>query len=85
MNDCPKCGGGISEVIEVSENDEGISTGDYGLCHVCKRAFRKCEVYSRVVGYLRPVSNWNKGKQEEFKQRKEYNIGDKYGKDKNRK
>jgi len=28
------------------------------------------EVYSRVVGYYRPVQNWNKGKQEEFKQRK---------------
>ena len=29
-----------------------------------------CEVYSRVVGYLRPVSNWNPGKQQEFKERK---------------
>ncbi|MEM2736751.1 MAG: anaerobic ribonucleoside-triphosphate reductase [Thermoproteota archaeon] len=28
------------------------------------------EVYSRVVGYLRPVDQWNSGKQEEFKQRK---------------
>ena len=25
-----------------------------------------CEVYSRVVGYIRPVSQWNEGKQEEF-------------------
>ena len=32
----------------------------------------KCEVYSRVVGYLRPVDQWNIGKQEEFKQRKEF-------------
>lgn len=32
----------------------------------------KCEVYSRVVGYLRPVDQWNVGKQEEFKQRKEF-------------
>lgn len=30
----------------------------------------KCEVYSRVVGYLRPVQNWNKGKKEEFAMRK---------------
>ncbi len=30
----------------------------------------KCEVYSRVVGYLRPVSQWNAGKKEEFKERK---------------
>ena len=32
----------------------------------------KCEVYSRVTGYYRPVSNWNKGKQEEFKERKTF-------------
>jgi len=31
-----------------------------------------CEVYSRVVGYYRPVQNWNNGKQEEFKFRLEY-------------
>ncbi|MFA5518209.1 MAG: anaerobic ribonucleoside-triphosphate reductase [Spirochaetota bacterium] len=30
------------------------------------------EVYSRVVGYFRPVNQWNKGKQEEFSQRKEF-------------
>ena len=30
----------------------------------------KCEVYSRIVGYLRPVSQYNRGKQEEFKDRK---------------
>lgn len=30
------------------------------------------EVYSRVVGYFRPINQWNKGKQEEFKARKEY-------------
>ena len=32
----------------------------------------QCEVYSRVVGYLRPVQNWNLGKKEEFKDRKTY-------------
>jgi ribonucleoside-triphosphate reductase len=30
------------------------------------------EVYSRVVGYYRPVNYWNRGKQEEFHDRKEY-------------
>lgn len=34
----------------------------------------KCEIYSRVTGYYRPVSNWNKGKQEEFKERKRFNV-----------
>ncbi len=32
----------------------------------------KTEVFSRVVGYHRPVTSWNKGKQEEFKERKVY-------------
>jgi len=31
-----------------------------------------CEIYSRVTGYFRPVSNWNQGKKEEFKERKAY-------------
>lgn len=33
-----------------------------------------CEVYSRVVGYLRPVQSWNKGKKEEFAMRKTYKV-----------
>lgn len=37
---------------------------------VCPKCGSECEVYSRVVGYLRPVSNWNDGKKEEFKDRK---------------
>jgi len=32
------------------------------------------EVYSRIVGYFRPVSNWNKGKQQEFADRKPYLV-----------
>ena len=28
-----------------------------------------CEVYSRVVGYIRPINQWNKGKKEEWEQR----------------
>lgn len=34
--------------------------------------FKECEVYSRVVGYLRPVQQWHIGKKQEFKERKEY-------------
>jgi ribonucleoside-triphosphate reductase len=33
---------------------------------------QKCEVYSRVVGYYRPVSSWNKGKKEEYNDRSLY-------------
>ncbi len=32
----------------------------------------RCEVYSRVVGYIRPVSQWNDGKQAEFEDRKTF-------------
>lgn len=34
----------------------------------------KTEVYSRVVGYFRPVQQWNKGKQAEFKNRKTFGV-----------
>jgi ribonucleoside-triphosphate reductase len=34
----------------------------------------KTEIYSRVVGYFRPVANWNIGKKQEFKDRKNYQI-----------
>ena len=34
----------------------------------------ECEVFSRVFGYFRPVANWNKGKKEEFKERKAFKV-----------
>ena len=34
----------------------------------------QCEVYSRIVGYLRPIQNWNAGKKEEFGERKTYDA-----------
>ena len=34
----------------------------------------KTEVYSRVCGYFRPVANWNKGKKEEFEDRKKFDM-----------
>ncbi len=33
-----------------------------------------CEVYSRIVGYLRPVQNWHQGKQQEFSERKTFDV-----------
>ena len=38
------------------------------------RNWNPCEVYSRIVGYLRPVNQWNKGKREEYNKRKEFII-----------
>ena len=34
----------------------------------------KCEIYSRVVGYMRPVSQWNPGKVQEYKDRRNFNV-----------
>ena len=49
----------------------GYIFGEHFFCPTCHQA---CNVYSRVVGYYRPVSWWNKGKQEEFKNRKYFNT-----------
>lgn len=50
----------------------GYLNGQQELCSVCGS---KTEVYSRVVGYLRPVNQWNDGKQAEFKLRKSFSLG----------
>ncbi len=34
----------------------------------------RCEVYSRVVGYLRPIDQWNNGKQSEFSDRVTFKL-----------
>jgi len=41
---------------------------------VVKAKRTKCDVYSRVSGYMRPVNSWNVGKQEEFGERKTFKI-----------
>ena len=41
-----------------------------GEIHFCQKCESECEVFSRVVGYLRPVKQWNDGKRQEFKMRK---------------
>lgn len=33
-----------------------------------------CEVYSRIVGYLRPVQAWNQGKQQEYEDRRVFDV-----------
>jgi len=49
----------------------GYLPGEQERCPKCEA---RCEVYSRVVGYLRPINQWNEGKKEEFKLRKAFNI-----------
>ena len=45
-----------------------------GERYTCPECGAETEVYSRVVGYLRPVTQWNKGKREEFKKRKTFVV-----------
>jgi len=47
-----------------------------GQHHTCPQCGGPTEVYSRIVGYLRPVAQWNKGKKEEFKKRKSFTVND---------
>jgi len=51
----------------------GYLEGEHFLCPKCTIR-QTCEVYSRVVGYLRPLRQYNIGKQQEFKERKEFKI-----------
>ena len=51
----------------------GYLSGEHFECPQCA-VKQPCEVYSRVVGYIRPVQQWHKGKKQEFKERKEYIV-----------
>ncbi len=52
--------------------DHGYLNGEQPACPRCEKP---TEVYSRVVGYLRPVAQWNAGKQAEFAARRAYRLG----------
>ena len=49
----------------------GYLSGEHFTCPKCVIK-QPCEVYSRIVGYIRPVQQWHKGKQLEFEERKVY-------------
>lgn len=73
-------GGAVYEV-ERGCGDYEVKDGEiYLKCEECfekdrvLRGWRECEVYSRVVGYLRPISQWNDGKREEFNKRRMFEI-----------
>jgi len=55
-------------------SSHGYLSGKHQTCPICEAEGRQtvCEVYSRVVGYLRPIDQWNAGKQAEFQARKTY-------------
>ena len=50
---------------------DGYLGGNHDVCPECGS---RCEVYTRIVGYLRPTSTWNDGKKDEFNDRKEYKL-----------
>jgi len=52
-------------------HEHGYIVGEHFKCPQCAR---DTEVYSRVVGYLRPVQNYNKGKKEEYFDRKKFEL-----------
>ncbi len=49
----------------------GYLRGELAVCPICKG---ETEIYSRIVGYLRPVNQWNEGKRAEFSMRNRYRI-----------
>lgn len=77
---CHDCG----KVLKNEEEFMGyeFEGKEYAKCKSCHqkdpllRNVRKAEVYSRVVGYIRPVQQWNDGKKTEFGDRKEFLVGE---------
>ncbi|MCR5488096.1 MAG: ribonucleoside triphosphate reductase [Lachnospiraceae bacterium] len=51
--------------------EHGYLAGEQKICPVCGK---QTEVYSRITGYYRPVSNWNDGKLQEYEDRKLYDV-----------
>lgn len=60
----------ITPTFSICKN-HGYLSGQTSTCPKCNG---KCLIFSRIVGYYRPVSDWNNGKMEEFGKRKYYNI-----------
>ncbi|EKE16169.1 MAG: Oxygen-sensitive ribonucleoside-triphosphate reductase [uncultured bacterium] len=75
---CHDCG----KTLESNEEYMPYKVGEavYVKCKTCHqkdsvlRNFQTTEVYSRVVGYIRPVQQWNKGKRTEFRDRVEFVV-----------
>lgn len=54
----------------------GYIAGEHPKCPKCL-VDQDCEVYSRIVGYIRPVGQWNAGKTQEFADRREFKVKEK--------
>jgi anaerobic ribonucleoside-triphosphate reductase len=62
--------------VNYKEDEKGNLVLDDGTV-IPKEKRQRTEIYSRVVGYLRAISQWNNGKRQEFKERKEFRTGPK--------
>lgn len=60
----------ITPTFSICE-DHGYLAGEHFQCPTCGK---DAEVWTRVVGFHRPVQAWNKGKKEEYKERKEFDV-----------
>ena len=60
----------LSPTFSVCDN-HGYITGYHETCPTCHE---KTEIYSRIVGYLRPINQWNNGKQSEFEIRETFDL-----------
>ncbi len=60
----------ITPTFSICE-DHGYISGEAFECPQCGK---QAEVWTRVVGFHRPVQSWNRGKQEEYKDRKEFSV-----------
>lgn len=61
----------LSPVFSICRN-HGYMSGEHFSCPTCSE---ETEVYSRIVGYYRPVKQWNKGKQSEYQDRRLFEAG----------
>jgi len=74
---CHDCKKELEKGVTLIYDDNGEKVTVY-KCQKCFKKnpslanFRKCEVYSRVVGYIRPVEQWHIGKRQEYLERKEF-------------
>lgn len=74
----------VRKVMEMSEIPYFTLTPTFSICpthgyiqgevETCSKCGKATEIYSRVVGYLRPVNQWNKGKRQEFEERKTFDT-----------
>jgi hypothetical protein len=85
---CHDCGREVSIVAQLDEDGKLIVTGGalwytfkvFAKCDECfakspvLTSYQPCEVYSRIVGYMRPVHQWNFGKKEEWKVRVPFSV-----------